>query len=143
MQFEVKRSAIVGDAGSLTVAQDDEVTRRLFMLVEGECSELGPLRAAGKFGFSKQRYYQLRAAYQTHGALGLLAQKRGPKSHYRRTDELVRQVIRHRFLDPDASVEVIAQKLKQSGFAISIRSVERVVAAFGLQKKTLSLPAES
>lgn len=143
MKFELKRSVIVGDAGSLTVPRDDEVTRRLFMLVEGECSESGPLRAACKFGFSKQRYFQLRAAFQARGALGLLAQKRGPKSHYRRTDELVRQVIRHRFLDPDASVEVIAQKLKQSGFAISIRSVERVIAEFGLQKKTLSLPAES
>jgi hypothetical protein len=55
---------------------------------------------------------------------------------------VVRQVIRHRFLDPDASEEVIAQKLRQSGWEISIRSVQRVVEEFGLQKKTLSVPPE-
>jgi hypothetical protein len=54
---------------------------------------------------------------------------------------LVRQVIRHRFLHPEASVEVIAQKLQQNGFLISIRSVRRVIEGYGLQKKTLRLPA--
>jgi hypothetical protein len=32
------------------------------MLIEGECEEAGPLEAARKFGYSKQRYFQLRAA---------------------------------------------------------------------------------
>jgi hypothetical protein len=52
---------------------------------------------------------------------------------------MVRQVIRHRFLDAEATVEVIAQKLEQTGHAISIRSVERVVADYGLQKKLYEL----
>jgi hypothetical protein len=30
------------------------------MLIEGECEGLGPLQAAAKFGFSKQRYFQYR-----------------------------------------------------------------------------------
>ena len=68
--------------------------------------------------------------------------KRGPKTTYRRNEEVVCQVIRHRFLDPDATVEVIAQKLKQCGFQISIRSVERIIEQYGLQKKTLRLPTE-
>ena len=67
-------------------------------------------------------------------------QKRGPKTNYVRTDEVERQVIRHRFLDPDATVDVIAQKLRQAGFPISTRSVDRVIEKYGLQKKTLSLP---
>ena len=71
------------------------------------------------------------------GAAALQSRKRGPKTHYRRTAEVVRQVIRHRFLDPDASTEVIAQKLSQGGWEISIRSVQRVIEEFGLQKKTL------
>ena len=54
-------------------------------------------------------------------------------------NEVVRQVIRHRFLDPEASPAVIAQKLSQAGWIISIRSVERVIEQFGLQKKTPSL----
>jgi transposase len=112
------------------------------MLIEGECEGLGPLQAAQKFGFSKQRYFQLRAAFDELGAQALQSQRRGPKTHYRRTVEVVRQVIRHRFLDADASAEVIAQKLTQSGWEISIRSVQRVIEEFGLQKKTLSMPAE-
>jgi hypothetical protein len=52
-------------------------------------------------------------------------------------------VIRCRFLDPEASAEVIAQKLRQAGISLSTRSVERVIADYGLQKTTLSLPADA
>jgi len=141
-QFDVQQHHLVGAAGSLTVPAHDEITRKLAMLIEGACDGLGPHHAAAKFGFSKQRYFQLRAAFLSHGALALRSQKRGPKTNYRRTAEVVRQVIRHRFLDADASAEVIAQKLCQSGWAISIRSVHRVLADFGLQKKTLPMPPQ-
>jgi hypothetical protein len=72
--------------------------------------------------------------YEEQRVLALLPQKRGPKAPHVRTDEVVREVICHRFLDPDASAAVIAQKLNQSGFAVSNRSVKRVVADYGLQK---------
>jgi transposase len=140
-QFDLAQQALVGCGGSLAVRDDDEVTRKLSMLIEGECEGLGPLQAARKFGFSKQRYFQLRAAFMEAGAAALHSRKRGPKTHYRRTAEVVRQVIRHRFLDPEASAEVIAQKLTQSGWEISIRSVQRVFEEFGLQKKTLPMPS--
>jgi len=136
-QFDLKKRVLVGPKGRLDVRSDDEITRKLSMLIEGECEGLGPTQAARKFGFSKQRYFQLRAAFAESGASALLSHKRGPKTHYRRTAEVVRQVIRHRFLDPKASAEVIAQRLSQSGWAISIRSVQRVIEEFGLQKKTL------
>ena len=141
-QFDLKNHALVGVGGLLSVRADDEITRKLSMLIEGECEGLGPLQAAKKFGFSKQRYFQLRAAFADVGAQSLQSQRRGPKTHYRRTAEVVRQVIRHRFLDSEASAEVIAQKLTQSGWEISIRSVQRVIEEFGLQKKTLSMSAE-
>jgi transposase len=141
-QFDLKRHALVGAGGLLTVREDDEIARKLAMLIEGECEGLGPTQAADKFGFSKQRYFQLREAFAAKGAMALQSLKRGPKTHYRRTAEVVRQVIRHRFLDPEASAEVIAQKLCQSGWEISIRSVQRVVEEYGLQKKTLSLSAD-
>lgn len=137
MKLDDQGPALVGPGGSLPVDPEDEITHKLAMLIEGECEGLGPLRAAEKFGFSKQRYFQLRQAFHTHGALALQSQRRGPKAPYRRTDEVVRQVIRHRFLDPEASAQVIGQKLRQAGQPISTRSVERVLAAYGLQKKTL------
>jgi transposase len=137
LHFDLQLQQLVGPAGTLAVAAADEVTRKLAMLLEGECQGLGPHAAAAKFGFSRQRYFQLRQAFLADGALALASRKRGPKGPSRRTDEAVRQVIRHRFLDPDASTDIIAQKLRQSGLPISTRSVARVVADFGLQKKTL------
>mgnify|MGYP001256771883 CR=1 FL=1 len=142
-RFDLKKQALVGVSGRLRVRRDDEVTRKLSMLIEGECEGLGPTEAARKFGYSKQRYFQLRSAFDELGSQALQSHKRGPKTHYRRTAEVVRQVIRHRFLDPDATAEVIAQKLSQSGWEISIRSVQRVFEEFGLQKKTLQMPSES
>ena len=139
MHFDPKRRRLIGTSGSLPIADDDEVTRKLLMLMEGECQETGPVKAAEKFGYTKQRYFQLREIYLRDGSRGLLSKQRGPQGKSRRTDELVRQIIRHRFLDPQASVDVIVQKLRQTGFAISTRSVERVIAEYGLQKKTLSM----
>jgi hypothetical protein len=142
-QFDLDKCVLVGSGGLLKVPAEDEVTHKLLMLIEGECEGLGPLEAARKFGLSKQRYFQLRAAFAQRGAMALCSQKRGPKKNYRRTAEVVRQVIRHRFLDADASAEVIAQKLVQGGWAISIRSVQRVLTDYGLQKKTPPLSPTS
>ena len=143
MRFDPEARVLRGEHGKLPVPADDELTRKLAMLIEGECEGLGPIKAAKKFGFTKQRYFQVRHAFEEAGAQGLIAKPRGPKRNYRRTDELVRQVIRHRFLDPKASVDVIAQKLRQSGMTVSARSVQRVIADYGLQKKTLPVPPSS
>ena len=126
-----------GPGGSLLVPDDDEVCRRLAMLIEGQCEGLGPSKAAQKYDFTRQRYYQILAAFYEEGAEGLLLQSPGPKTDYRRTDQVVRLVIRCRFLDPDSSPAVIAQKIRQQTHTISQRSVERIIADFGLQKKTL------
>lgn len=136
IHFDPEKRVLVGPGGEMPVAANDEVSRKFLMLIEGECGEAGPLAAARKFGFSKQRYFQLRTAFHESGMAALENQKRGPKTNYRRTSEVVRQVIRHRFLDPQASPEVIAQKLVQGGYKISIRSVARIIADYALQKKT-------
>ena len=132
-----KQLRFTGPGGSLLIPNDDEVSRRLAMLIEGQCEGLGPSKAAAKYDFTRQRYYQILADFLAQGAEGLLLQTRGPKTAYRRTDQVVRLVIRCRFLDPDSSPEVIAQKIRQQSHAISQRSVERIVADYGLQKKTL------
>ena len=139
VQFDQQKRAITGNAGELPVLENDMVTRKLAMLIEGECEGLGPSQAAEKFGYTRQRYFQIRCAFLDQGATALVDKPSGPKRNYRRTGEVVRQVIRHRFLDPDASAEVIAQKLKQSGCPASTRSVQRVIADYGLQKKTLQV----
>jgi transposase len=143
MRFDLPDLQIVGNSGQLAVPTDDLITPRLMMLIEGQCQGLGADAAAQKYNFSRSRYFQLLKLFGEKGAIALLNQKPGPKSNYVRTDEIVRQVIRHRFLDPDASADVIAQKLRQAGFPVSTRSVERVIEEFGLQKKTLQLPTSS
>ena len=125
-----------GSRGSLLVPDDDEACRRLAMLIEGHC-QLGAAQAALKYGFTRQRFYQLQALFQERGIQGLSLQTPGPKSDYRRTDQVVRLVIRCRFLDPDSSPAVIAQKIRQQELTISQRSVQRIIADYGLQKKTL------
>jgi transposase len=140
MIYQLAERRIVGPAGDLPIPDGDEITPRLLMLIEGQCEGLGPMLAAQKYGLSRQRYYQVQKQFQENGIRALFSQKRGPKSNSVRTDEVERQVIRHRFLDPDASVDIIAQKLRQAGFEISNRSVERVIEKYGLQKKTLPLP---
>jgi len=128
-----------GPEGTLCIREDDEITVKLAMLFEGQCEGLGPLKAAKKFGYTRQRYHQILNEFTQRGAAGLKRLKTGPKRNYRRTDEVVRQIIRYRFLDPQMSLEVIAQKLNQNGYPIAIRSVERVISEYGLQKKTPSI----
>ena len=135
VQFNDQKQELIGKAGSLPVAANDEVARKLAMLIEGECEGLGPAKAAEKHGYTRQRYFQIRCAFLEEGSSALLSKPRGPKRDYRRTAEVVRQVIRHRLLDPDATPEVIARKMRQSGSVISTRSVERVIAEYGIQKK--------
>jgi transposase len=137
MRFELPERRIVGVVGQLIVPPNDEAAERLLMLIEGQCEGLGAVAAAAKYGLSRPRYYQLLKLFLERGTPALCSQKRGPKGPSVRTEEVVRQVIRHRFLDPDASADVIAQKLRQTGFPISTRSVERIIEQVGMQKKTL------
>lgn len=137
--FDRDQHRLVGPHGSLPVLKEDDITRKLAMLIEGECDALGSRQAAETFGFSKSRDSQIRQTFRLHGAKALASKKRGPKRPYRRTQEVTRHVIRHRFLDPDATAEVIAQTIRQTGLTISTRSVERVIEDLGLHKKTAPL----
>jgi hypothetical protein len=137
LKFDPQAHQVSGPAGALHVAPSDEQAHRFLMLLEGQCLESNVLLVAQHYGFSRQRYYQLLEAYKTGGLPALQPQKTGPRSNYRRTDQAVRQVLRYLFLDPDASPEVITQKLCQTNFPISLRSVHRIIADYGLQKKTL------
>lgn len=131
-----------GPAGSLKISAKDEVARKLAMLIEGECMGLGPTRAARKYGYSKQRFFQLLRAFEREGSGALVSKKKGPRVNYVRTEDVVSQVIRYRFLDPEANSAVIAQKMRQTGIRISQRSVERIITEHGLQKKTLQIQAK-
>jgi len=131
-----------GPFGSLTIFADDEVARKFAMLLEGKCMGLGPNKAAAKYGYTKQRFFQLLKAFEQQGSAALMSKKKGPKTNHVRTDNAVSQVIRHRLLDPDVNASVITRKMKQSGIKISQRSVERIIAEHDLQKKALPVSSQ-
>lgn len=124
------------DISKLNVDKNDSTALKLFMLIEGIYGG-GVKFSIEKYGYTEQRYYQLLKAFKSEGIDGLVNKKRGPRGNSKRTDKVNQQIIRHRFLDPEASSGVIAQKLRQTGISISKRSVDRTIAKFGLQKKTL------
>ena len=59
---------LVGPRGRLPVSEHDEITRRLAMLYEGQCEEALITETARKFGYSRQRYYQLFELFKEAGA---------------------------------------------------------------------------
>ncbi len=118
------------------IDENDSLCKKLSMLIEGHCT-IGVKEAINKYGYTEQRYYQLLKQYQQGGAEALTNKKRGSDKQPVRTREAVNQTIRLRFLDPFASAGVISQKLKQIGYNISKRSVERTITDYGLQKKLI------
>ena len=135
IRFDTEHSVLVGVEGDLPFPEDDLVIRKLAMLIDGECGGTSATEAAARAGYSRSHHYQLRARCKAGGVAALAAGKRGPRGNYRRTEETVRRIIRHRFLDPDASAAVVGQKLRQEGEEVSDRSVERVITEYGLQKR--------
>jgi transposase len=125
-----------GKAGELMIHDSDVVAKKLRMLIDGACNGLGAKKAAQKYGYTRQSYYHILADYNIYGTDALKDKKRGPKGKSVRTEVVINQIIRNRFLDPEASCEVIAQKLNQTGFGVSKRSVERTITEYGLQKKS-------
>ena len=142
LQFDPATHQLTGPAGSLPIPPTDPQAHRFLMLLEGQCLQANISDVAQKYGCCRQRYYQLLKDFVHGGLPALLPRKTGPQSPYRRTEQAVRQVLRYLFLDSEASPAVIAQKLRQTHFQISLRSVHRIIADYGLQKKTLHAQPE-
>ncbi|MCC5930125.1 MAG: helix-turn-helix domain-containing protein, partial [Cyclobacteriaceae bacterium] len=121
---------------TLDLQPSDTLLWKLAMIVEAACRDDCTIEElSAKYGYTREYFYQVLNKLNIQGSQSLKDLPTGPKTNYKRTPEATKQVIRHRFLDPDASCEVIAQKMNQSGHPISQRSVERVVQEYGLQKK--------
>ena len=124
------------DFSLLSIQKDDSASQKFLMLVEGALG-LSASKAAQKYGFSTERYYQLLKAFKDKGFEALVDKKTGPKQNSVRTEPLKNLIIRYKFLDEKQTPAVIAQKLSQKGMKASERSVQRVIEEYGLQKKTL------
>lgn len=133
---------INGPGGTLKISSDDKIAIKFAMLFEVACFGESPTKIAKKYGYTKQRFFQLLHQFKSAGTDGLAPQKTGPQKKWVCNANMEKQVIRMRFHDPDAKTEVIAQKLCQAGFHISARSVERIIEKYGLQKKNLPIQSQ-
>lgn len=118
---------------------NDALAVKMAMLIEGHCT-IGVHAACQKYGYTEQRYYQLKKNFQQQGSGALIDKKRGSDKKPVRTEVVINQIIRLRFLDPLASCDVLVQKLKQLGYDVSKRSVERTITEYGLKKNSLPQP---
>jgi transposase len=125
------------DLKKLNIQQDDNLICKLLMLIEGTYG-LGVQHSIQKYNYTEQAYYQIKKKFMESGSQGLIDLKRGPKQKRVLMENVVKQIIRMKFLDPSSNVGVIAQKLNQNGIKISIRSVERIIQQYGLTKKNFT-----
>jgi len=137
MSTSSDRLTIATAHGTMHIQPDDEVALKLAMLFEG-LHRSGPLeQITAKYGYTREYFYELLQRFNRQGSAGLRSGKTGPKTPHVRTEAVVKRIILHRFQDPDVSVAVIAQRLRQQGYRVTLRSVERTITEYGLQKKTL------
>ncbi len=121
---------------TLKINPADTIAWKLLMLIDGATSKGETIeQISHRYGYTREHFYKIKKNYEDKGSQALSDKAKGPKRNYKRTDEIEKQIIRHRFLDPDANSEVIAQKMNQTGHTISQRSVERTISEYGLQKK--------
>jgi len=121
---------------SLVITENDPIAWKLSMLIEAASNKDEKIEdLARRYGYTREHFYVIKRAYEEKGSQGLMDKSRGPKTNAKRTKEMEKQIIRHRFLDPEASSQVITQRLQQAGNNISQRSVERTINEYGLQKK--------
>jgi len=136
MKNKCAQIKIESSRGSLVIDPSDTVLWKLSMIFEAMYTpDTTVQEIADKYGYKRESFYQILNKLKTDGSKSIEDKPRGPKHNYKRTNEVTKQAIRLRFLDPEANSEVITQKLKQFGYSISQRSVERIIGEYGLQKK--------
>ncbi|HEY5536774.1 MAG TPA: helix-turn-helix domain containing protein [Ignavibacteria bacterium] len=120
------------------IFRDDKFSLKVNMIMEYIYSGVSIRYIREKYGYTKQRFFQILSIYKQHGIEALMTQKTGPKKNRIRTENTENLIVRYKFLDPSMSAAVIAQKLKQQGISISQRSVMRTITEKGLSKKNFS-----
>lgn len=125
---------IAGPGGKLPLRADDDASRDLMMLIQGETSGRPLDDVLAQFGRSRSTYYEKLRRFREQGLEGLLSRPPGPRSAWRRPLEVVRFIVTARLRDPNRSAASIAEDLTRLGHTVSTRSVERTFTQFGLAR---------
>lgn len=104
----------------------DLVQVKYEMLRCGQTEGKSVTQVAASFGFSRQSFYEARAAWRKSGLAGLLPQRRGPRRAHKLSEEVVEFI--ERALDEDSSLRSrdLVQRVKDKfGLSLHPRSIER------------------
>lgn len=128
------RHEIKGPGGSLPLRPGDEAAADLVMLIEGETSGRALDEVLSDFRRSRSTYYEKLRRFREQGLEGLLARPPGPRSAWRRPIEVIRYVVTTKLRHPERTPTSIVAELAALGHTVSVRSVERTLAQFGLTR---------
>ena len=126
---------IRGPGGSLPLLPDDDAAHDLAMLIEGETSGRPLEEVLAEFGRSRSSYYEKLQRFREEGLAGLLPRQPGPRGPWRRPLSVIHHIVAARLRDPNCRAEAITEDLQRQGVSISVRSVERTLAEFGLTRR--------
>lgn len=141
MKTPLKKSkSIIAGKGKHTyaISPDDKLSLKVNMIMEYIYGGVSINHIREKYGYTKQRFFQILNTYKQHGIEALATKKTGPKKNRIRTGRIENLIVRYKFLDSSMSAAVIAQKLRQEGINISQRSVMRTITEKGLSKKNFT-----
>ena len=84
--------------------------------------------AAAAFGFSRISYYTIQHAIETHGLMGLVPKKRGPKQPTKLTDAVLKFIGQHLEQDPSLNSQKLqALAATELGVEVHKRTIERAL----------------
>jgi transposase len=112
----------------------------LAMLIAGETSGRPLDDVLAEFGRSRSTYFEKLRQFREHGLAGLLPRPTGPRKPWRRSLDVVAQIVMCRLRDPSRSADAIACELAQRNLKVSVRSIERTLSEFGLTRGLAQTP---
>ena len=123
-----------GPAGALAVPLHDAAGCDVAMLVEGQTSGRPLEDVLREYGCSREVDESRLRTFRERGLAGLIAAT--PRAaEASRPGDIVRFIVTARLRDREREPVAIAGDLERMGYRVSVRSVERTLAGFGLLRR--------
>jgi transposase len=116
-------------ASSTFLDARDLVQTRYEMVRRVQVDGQAVTHVAAAFGVSRQTVYQVQAAFNRSGLVGLLPRRRGPQRRHKLRPEVMEFLVQARRANREVTVPVLREQV-QERFAVTIhrRTIERVLA---------------